>query len=112
MRDGDMKIRGNVHKGHEPRHKAVPCPVKDAQEGPEEGCDQNTTNRPAFEQIRHEETRRSLVEPVLFLEDLASDVSKLERNGQSDSWNEQMCCTLTEAELEETKGKTAKRRSR
>jgi hypothetical protein len=39
-------------------------------------------------------------------------VSKLERNGQSDSWNEQMCCTLTEAELEETKGKTAKRRSR
>ncbi len=58
---------GNVHKYHDPGHKAVTSPLKDVEEERDKGRAQNNAESPAFNHVHKVEGWCSFIETMLLL---------------------------------------------
>ena len=58
-----------LQESHEPRHKAVTCPLEDGEERGEEWRADDKSDAPALEKVCDEEAWGNLVEPMLLFED-------------------------------------------
>lgn len=58
----------SLQKHHDPRDEAITSPLKDVEEGSENGGAQNNAKSPAFDHIDKVEGECSLIEAMLLLE--------------------------------------------
>ena len=57
----------NLQKHHDPGDEAIASPLKDVEEGSENGCAQNNAKSPAFDHVDKIEGEGSLIEAMLLL---------------------------------------------